>query len=143
MIRAATSLELRKRALIHDDVMDDSDTRRGALRSPQPRDDASRSALARFLAGLRNRQCNPARRPVPCHGQINLLFESGIDPASLIATKPLFDLMRTELAAGQYLDVVEQARADINVDRAPSSPATNRRSTPSNVPPDRCPTRRC
>lgn len=119
MIRAATSLELLQAcALIHDDVMDDSDTRRGA------------PSVHRSLETMhREARWQGSSRDYGIAGAIllgdlclswsdQLLFESGIDPASLIATKPLFDLMRTELMAGQYLDVVEQARADINVDRA-------------------------
>lgn len=119
MIRAATSLELLQAcALIHDDVMDGSDTRRGA------------PSIHRSLEALHeDSQWRGSAENFGLAGAIllgdlclswsdQLLFESGLPAVALIRTKPIFDITRTELMAGQYLDVVEQARADIDSDRA-------------------------
>ncbi len=38
-----------------------------------------------------------------------LLYGSGLADAALRSAKPVFDVMRTELMAGQYLDLLEQA----------------------------------
>lgn len=119
MIRAATSLELLQAcALIHDDVMDGSDTRRGApsihrsLEALHAESDWRGSAEEFGVAGaiLLGDLC--------LSWSDQLLFESGLPAEALIRTKSIFDITRTELMAGQYLDVVEQARADIDADRA-------------------------
>jgi geranylgeranyl diphosphate synthase type I len=47
-----------------------------------------------------------------------LLRRSGIDVDSLMRARPVFDLMRTEVIAGQYLDLHAQATADTSVGRA-------------------------
>ena len=104
--------------MIHDDVMDGSDTRRGA------------PSIHRSLEALHeDSQWRGSAENFWPAGAIllgdlclswsdQLLFESGLPAVALIRTKPIFDVTRTELMAGQYLDVVEQARADIDSDRA-------------------------
>jgi geranylgeranyl diphosphate synthase type I len=47
-----------------------------------------------------------------------MLATSGIDDAAMRRARPVADAMRMEVMAGQYLDVVEQARGDITVERA-------------------------
>jgi geranylgeranyl diphosphate synthase type I len=47
-----------------------------------------------------------------------LLRCSGIDVTALVRSRPVFDLMRTEVIAGQYLDVHAQVTADTSVRRA-------------------------
>ena len=47
-----------------------------------------------------------------------LLTRSGLAPDALLRGKPVYDLMRTELMAGQYLDLLEQARGGGSVERA-------------------------
>jgi geranylgeranyl pyrophosphate synthase len=47
-----------------------------------------------------------------------LLRLSGLDVAALLRARPVFDLMRTEVIAGQYLDVHAQATADNSMRRA-------------------------
>lgn len=118
-MKAVTSLELLQAcALIHDDVMDGSDTRRGSpsihrsLESLHTQRDWHGSAAAFGVAGaiLLGDLC--------LTWSDQLLFESGLAPTDLLRAKPIFDVMRTELMAGQYLDVVEQARGDTTTDRA-------------------------
>ncbi len=118
-VKAVTSLELLQAcALIHDDVMDGSDTRRGL------------PSIHRSLERLHaNRGWTGSAEGFGVAGAIllgdlfltwsdQLLFESGLPPESLLRAKPVFDVMRSELMAGQYLDVVEQARGDTTTDRA-------------------------
>lgn len=119
MITAATSLELLQAcALVHDDVMDGSDTRRGAP-----------SVHRRLEAKHRSNAWSGSASEFGVAGAIligdlylswadQMLFESGLPPEALLRAKPIFDLTRTELMAGQYLDVVEQARAHITPERA-------------------------
>ncbi len=118
-IAAAASLELLQAcALIHDDVMDGSDTRRG-----QP-------AMHRRFAGL--------HRSGEWHGDPEafglsaavllgdlcliwadeLLNTSGMTTEALLRTQPIYDEMRVELMAGQYLDLLEQALGGGTVDSA-------------------------
>jgi geranylgeranyl diphosphate synthase type I len=118
-VAAATSLELLQAcALIHDDVMDASDVRRG-----QP------AAHRRFAALHRGSSWLGAPETFGIGGAIllgdlclswadELLMSSGLDPEALMRAKPIYDVMRTELMAGQYLDLLEQARGGGSVERA-------------------------
>ena len=108
---AAASLELlQASALIHDDYMDGSDTRRGkpavhkrfeALHAadgwegPAPRFGA---AAAILLGDITLSWCD------------EMFTRSGFDAARIHAARPIFDLMRSEVMAGQYLDVLAQSR---------------------------------
>ena len=119
IIDAAASLELLQAcALIHDDVMDGSDTRRG-----RP------SVHRRFAALHREAQWLGSPETFGMGAAIllgdlclswadEMLYRSGLDPASLLRAKPVLDDMRTELMAGQYLDLLEQARGGGSVERA-------------------------
>lgn len=90
IIRAAAALELfHTFALIHDDVMDGSDERRGVA-STVARHGPSVAILAGDLATVL------ADR---------LLHDSGFPPERLLGALRRFDLMRMEMAAGQYLDI--------------------------------------
>jgi geranylgeranyl diphosphate synthase type I len=110
IIRAAACLELfHAAALIHDDLMDGSDLRRG-MPSVHRRfalvhekngwhGDASRfgNAAALLLGDL-------------CLGWSDELLDiAGLPDAALRRGRPIFERMRTELIGGQYLDVLEQA----------------------------------
>ena len=119
MIKAATALELLQAcALIHDDVMDGSDTRRGA-----PSVHRSLEALHRAENWCGSDQTFGLSGAVLL-GDLCLswadqvLFESGLESTALLRAKPILDATRTELMAGQYLDVLEQARAQITPERA-------------------------
>lgn len=112
VVRAVASLELVQAcALLHDDVMDDSDTRRGA------------PAAHRAFAADHQRLgwTGDARRfgegAAILLGDLclswadALLCSSGLSSEQLARGKPQYDDMRTEVMAGQFLDLVEQAQA--------------------------------
>jgi geranylgeranyl diphosphate synthase type I len=113
IVAAATGLEFfQAAALLHDDVMDGSDTRRG------------RPAMHRHMAGLHaglqwsgdSERFGEAAAILA--GDLcltwsdELLATSGLGAGSLAAGRDVFDTMRTQLMGGQYLDVLEQATAD-------------------------------
>jgi geranylgeranyl diphosphate synthase, type I len=102
-------------ALIHDDVMDDSDTRRG--------EPAMHRRFAATHAG-RGWQGDPeafGQAAAILLGDLalvwsdELLHSGGLDPDTLARARPVFDEMRTEVTAGQYLDVLGQAVGDVSV----------------------------
>lgn len=110
-ISLAASMELfQAAALIHDDVMDDSETRRG-----KP---AMHRALAR-AHGERLWHGDPDRFGVAgailagnlCLGWCDDLYaDSGLPPEALAAARPAFERMRGQLMAGQFLDIVTSMR---------------------------------
>lgn len=117
-VAAATSLEfLQACALIHDDVMDGSDTRRGLPATHRifeslHRDGQWQGSAEGFGVGaaiLAGDLC--------LSWADELLFTSGMPHDALIRAKAIYDIMRTELMAGQYLDLLEQSRASADVDR--------------------------
>ena len=118
-VRAATSLELLQAcALVHDDVMDGSDTRRG-----QPSAHRRFAALHRGSSWLGSPEAFGTGAAILL-GDLclawsdELLFDSGLPSEALLRAKPVYDVMRTELMAGQYLDLLEQARGGGSVERA-------------------------
>lgn len=119
ILTAAAALEfLQACALVHDDVMDGSDTRRG------------KPAAHRRLASMHRSQGylgSPEDFGVGSAillGDLclswsdELLMASGLTDAQLHAAKPVFDEMRTELMAGQYLDLLEQVRGGFDLHSA-------------------------
>ena len=118
-LRAAASLEfLQACALIHDDVMDGSDTRRGLP-----------AAHRRFAGVHRGAEWlgSPEDFGVGAAILLGDLCLSWADEVLLTAeftddalrrAKTVYDEMRTELMAGQYLDLLEQARGGGSVERA-------------------------
>jgi geranylgeranyl diphosphate synthase type I len=119
LIRAAASLELLQAcALVHDDVIDNSATRRG-----QPAAHERFAALHRE-AGWAGDSGSFGAATAILLGDLFLVWSdamlaaSGLDADALRRARPVVDTMRVELMAGQYLDVVEQARGGGSVERA-------------------------
>lgn len=106
-LRAAASLELLHLfALVQDDVMDDSDWRRG---HPAVHVQFAQWHRDRGLPGSSRRFGDSAATLL---GDLCLVWaekmlrESGIDAAALDRVWPRYDAMRTELAVGQLADLV-------------------------------------
>ena len=108
---ASAALELlQASALIHDDYMDGSDTRRGkpavhkrfeALHAADGWEGPSArfgAAAAILLGDITLTWCD------------EMFTRSGFDAERIHAARPIFDLMRSEVMAGQYLDVLAQSR---------------------------------
>jgi len=113
LVRTGAALELfQAAALVHDDLIDASETRRGAPAAhrtfaamhrtdgwqgdPDSFGAASAVLLGDLLLGWSD----------------ELFLASGLETDTLMRTRRIFDTMRTEVGAGQYLDVLEQASAD-------------------------------
>jgi geranylgeranyl diphosphate synthase type I len=118
-VRAATALELLQAcALVHDDVMDGSDTRRG-----KPAAHRTFATLHRGNSWLGSSETFGIGSAI-LMGDLclswadELLFSSGLPGDALLRAKPIYDEMRTELMAGQYLDLLEQARGGGSLERA-------------------------
>ena len=119
LLRASAALELlHASALVHDDYMDASDTRRG------------RPAVHRaFEAEHRAADWRGEPRQYGAAGAIllgdlllswseELLRRCGLPLERVAAAMQLFDLCRTEVITGQFLDVSVQARGAADVDAA-------------------------
>jgi geranylgeranyl diphosphate synthase type I len=110
-IRAATAMEFfQAAALLHDDVMDDSDTRRGMPAAHR------RLAQEHAAAGWAGSGDRFGVAGAILGGDLCLLWSdelfatSGLPVAELTRARPIFDRMRTQLMGGQFLDVLESAR---------------------------------
>jgi geranylgeranyl diphosphate synthase type I len=119
VVTAAASLELLHAcALIHDDVMDGSDTRRG------------HPAVHRRFGALHRRhgwQGSPdafGESAAILLGDLCLVWAEqmlstcGLPETALRRARVVYDEMRVELMSGQYLDLLEQAIGGHDIDRA-------------------------
>jgi len=111
VIRAATAMEFfQAAALMHDDVMDDSDTRRGMPAAHRRLAD-QHAAAGWAGSGDRFGQAGAILGGDLCLTWSDELFAtSGLPGAELTRARPMFDQMRTQLMGGQFLDVLEAAR---------------------------------
>jgi len=118
-IRAVSSLELiHACALMHDDVMDGSDTRRG---NPAIH---KRFATMHREQGLSGDADKFGVAAAILLGDLALvwadqmLHTSRVDERALLRALPVIDDMRVEIMSGQYLDVLEQALASQSIERS-------------------------
>ena len=119
ILRACASLELvHVCALMHDDVMDASDTRRGAPSIHRAFEAMHKDA--KLIGSSEQFGISSAilLGDLALVWSAKMLHQSGIDGATLIRALPMYDEMRVELMAGQYLDVYEQALASESVERS-------------------------
>jgi geranylgeranyl diphosphate synthase type I len=119
VVGAVASLEfLQASALVHDDVMDDSDTRRGEPAVHR------RFAATHIEHGWQSDPDRFGAGSAILLGDLCLAWSdemlriSGLDAPALLRAHVVFDLMRTELIAGQYLDLHAQATGDTSIRRA-------------------------
>ncbi|WP_372412399.1 polyprenyl synthetase family protein [Streptomyces luteireticuli] len=116
VLRVAASLEMfHAFALIHDDIMDHSDTRRGkptihhalAARHRDRRTAAAADQLGASAAILIG--------DLALTWADELLHTAGLSRRQLTAVLPLVDVMRTEVMYGQYLDLTSAGTSSTNL----------------------------
>lgn len=119
VVTALAALEfVQASALIHDDLMDRSDTRRGEPAVHR------RFAARHRSAGWGGNADGFGDAAAILLGDLclvwsdELLHSAGLDPRIVARARPVFDEMRTEVTVGQYLDVLTQATGDTSVERA-------------------------
>ncbi|MEP6796777.1 MAG: polyprenyl synthetase family protein [Lapillicoccus sp.] len=119
LVRLATAMEFfQAAALLHDDVMDGSDTRRGMPSSHRAiaghhSDQGWSGSSDRFgeaAAILAGDLC--------LQWTDEIYATSGLPAEHLARARPTFDTMRTQLMGGQYLDLLESARGWDGLDTA-------------------------
>jgi geranylgeranyl diphosphate synthase type I len=110
LLTAAASLEvLHASALIHDDVMDSSDLRRG--RPAAHRQFEALHANAGWLgdSAAFGRAGAILLGDLLLMWSVQMLQGSGLEESALQRALPIVEAMRTEVTCGQYLDIVAQA----------------------------------
>jgi geranylgeranyl diphosphate synthase type I len=119
VVRACASLEfLQACALIHDDVMDASDTRRGKPAIHKQFEALHISKNWNGSAKLFGEGSAILVGDLALSWADEMLLTSGLSNDQLIRAKSIYDIMRTELMSGQYLDLLEQVRGEITHERA-------------------------
>ncbi|MCM3925224.1 polyprenyl synthetase family protein, partial [Frankia sp. AiPs1] len=113
IVTAAAALEvLHACALVHDDVMDGSPLRRGEPSAQR------RLTRVHRLSRLGGDPDTFGRSAAILLGDLfltwadDLLMASGLTPGALARAWPTYARMRSELVAGQYLDLASQVRAE-------------------------------
>jgi geranylgeranyl diphosphate synthase, type I len=116
---AAASLELlQASALVHDDVMDKSDLRRGMPAAHR------RFQRLHEKSGWHGSSEQFGEGAAILLGNLLLIWSgemwrtSGLPAKALAAAQPVHDHMRSELMCGQYLDLLEQAHGENTFDSA-------------------------
>jgi geranylgeranyl diphosphate synthase type I len=118
-IRAFSSLELLQAcALVHDDLMDASDTRRGEPAIHKLFESMHSAEKYQGSATQFGLSASVLIGDLALIWSDQMLNSSGISKDSLLAALSVHDEMRVELIAGQYLDVFEQARGTQSVAQA-------------------------
>ncbi|WP_040805447.1 polyprenyl synthetase family protein [Nocardia concava] len=119
VVRVAAAVELFHAAvLIHDDIIDDSDTRRDQPTVHRAVADRHRSARDR---GAASRFGTHAALLIGDFGLVwsqELLHSAGLSEAQTAAAAPILDAMRTEVHYGQYLDLLTTGRPTRDLDQA-------------------------
>jgi geranylgeranyl diphosphate synthase type I len=118
-IRAMASLELLQAcALIHDDLMDGSDTRRGKPAIHRHFENLHRQGAMAGAAEQFGEAAAVLLGDLALVWSDQMLHNSGISQKSLSAALHIHDEMRIELMAGQYLDVREAGEREHSVERS-------------------------
>ncbi|WP_242676831.1 polyprenyl synthetase family protein [Rhodococcus sp. ABRD24] len=118
-LRTAAALELVQAcALVHDDIIDASTTRRGF---PTVHVEfADQHATQQWNGG----SAEFGRAVAILLGDLALAWaddmvrEAGLEPAAAARISPVWSAMRTEVLGGQFLDISNEVRADESVDAA-------------------------
>ena len=119
LIRACASLELlHASALVHDDLMDASDTRRGRPATHRQFETDHRQARWRGVPEQYGAAAAILLGDLLLTWADELLRRCGLPPAQVAPALDVFDHCRSEVIAGQFLDVSVQARGLADVDAA-------------------------
>jgi geranylgeranyl diphosphate synthase, type I len=119
VVAAVSALELvQASALIHDDLMDRSDTRRGVPSIHRRFERRHADAGWRGGAAAFGDSAAVLLGDLALVWSDELLCGSGLTADQVGRARPVFDAMRTEVTVGQYLDMLTQATADTSVERA-------------------------
>lgn len=119
IVRALSSLELLQAcALIHDDLMDRSDTRRGKPAIHRHFENLHQSSAMNGLATQFGEAAAVLLGDLALVWSDQMLNSSGIPTPSLLAAQKIHDEMRVELMAGQYLDVREAGENNYSAQRS-------------------------
>jgi geranylgeranyl diphosphate synthase type I len=119
LVRACAALELlHASALVHDDYMDASDSRRGRPSTHRTFEREHRAAGWRGDPGQYGASGAILLGDLLLSWSDELLRRCGLPLAVVAAGLDIFDLCRTEVIAGQFLDVSAQARGHADVDMA-------------------------
>lgn len=111
LLRASASIDLlHVSALMHDDVMDGSDTRRGVPSAHRQLEAEHRAASGRGSAETFGRAGAILLGDLLLVWSAEMFAGSGMPDEALKRAQPLLDAVRHEVTAGQYLDVLAQAR---------------------------------
>jgi geranylgeranyl diphosphate synthase type I len=112
VLSAAASLELlHASALVHDDVMDSSDLRRGVAAAHRQFEDLHRRSDWLGDPGAFGRAGAILLGDLLLMWSVQMLHRSGLPAVDLGRALPILEAMRTEVTCGQYLDVAAQARS--------------------------------
>jgi geranylgeranyl diphosphate synthase type I len=119
LVRACASLELlHASALVHDDLMDASDTRRGRPATHRALEAEHRAAQWRGNPEQYGAAAAILLGDLLLSWADELLRRSGFGFERVAPALEVLDLCRTEVIAGQFLDVSVQARGRADVDTA-------------------------
>ena len=119
LLRASAALELlHGSALVHDDYMDASDTRRGRPASHKAFEAGHREAAWRGKPEQYGAAAAILLGDLLLSWSDQLLRHCGLDDEPVRHALDFFDTTRSEVIAGQFLDVSVQARGDADVDLA-------------------------
>lgn len=111
LLRAAASLDLlHVSALVHDDVMDSSDLRRGAPAAHRQFEGQHTAAGRLGDPTAFGRAAAILLGDLLLMWSAELLRGSGLDAAALDKATEVAEAMRTEVTGGQYLDIIAQAQ---------------------------------
>ncbi|MFN8194967.1 MAG: polyprenyl synthetase family protein [Nocardioidaceae bacterium] len=119
LLRACASLEvLHASALVHDDYMDASDTRRGRPSTHRAFAEAHRADAWAGSSAQYGAAAAILLGDLLLSWADELLRRCGLDLGRVMDALDVFDLCRSEVIAGQFLDVSAQARGLADVDAA-------------------------
>lgn len=110
LVTAAASLDLlHVSALVHDDVMDASGSRRGLPAAHRQFEADHRASLGRGDAEAFGRAGAILLGDMLLVWSDEMYSDSGLTPATLEGARASLEAVRTEVTAGQYLDVLAQS----------------------------------